>query len=321
MKRLIIVICLVLSTGIAHAQTEISYDIQTVETPGLMDINKTGDLIAMDFATGPTLLLRKNMYKPIGVGCPGRPPADTLVAQLNNQQDVGGTCTSPTGTTGFVRHKDSSLTIVNPPGSVWTDVYALSDKGDACGRYFTSPIPGQSGFAAWHGFCWERSSNKYTTIDFPIANAVTVILGINKHRQMVGAYFTYDLITNETSEWTAFTWSNGIFGPLAYPNNGSWTYPLKLDNDNGVLLMFDDVDGGFQGGPSEPGAGAGYGVFDDGHFFRIVLPTIVNGLPAVFNVNGRNDRGQLTGEYRTFDCTPGVFLCRVTRKGFIASPK
>jgi hypothetical protein len=145
-------------------------------------------------------------------------------------------------------------------------------------------------------------------------------LGVNNSGRAVGVYFTRDPIDGGYSEFTTFLWDNGTFTPLVYPGPGTWTYPLKLLNDDRVFGMFDLLPAGFDGGPSEPANIPGYFLFDDGHFFRLVLPSVVNGEQTFLDVNGVNEKGQLTGDYSTFECV-SQFDCVVTRPGFVATPK
>jgi hypothetical protein len=299
--------------GLAFGQTEIPYEVRTIEILGLRDINAKDD-----FITSTQLLLRRNKYQqPITLACGA---TGATARRLNNQQEVAGDCWNGSG---FVRHRDGSYSFLNVPGAGYTEIHALDDSGQACGFYVTPVAPNQSGFAGWHGFCGDGIN--YRTIDFPLENAVTVILGKNRNREC-GAYFTYDLVTNGASEWTAFCHSNGVFETLIYPNGGSWSYPLKLHRDDTVLLLFDNSPS-FLGGPGEPNGG--YALFDDGRFFKISLPATIGTAPATFDIESRNDTGELVGTVHvqvTFDpCppfpAPGSPPCpRFETHGFIATP-
>ena len=106
---------------------------------------------------------------------------------------------------------------------------------------------------------------------------------------------------------------------LDFPGDAYFTYPIDMNNDGQVLGFYGPS--GFDGPPSEPVNIIGYFLWDDGHFFKVSLPTTMGGLPAFFDLNGMNDEGQFTGQYSTAECTPGVFECKFTRKGFVASPR
>ena len=130
-------------------------------------------------------------------------------------------------------------------------------------------------------------------------------------------------MTNLASEWTSFIYDNGQFTLLDWPfGTGTWTYPLKILNDGQIFGMFDLNSEGYDGGPSEPLNVPGYFVYDDGRFYKVVLPATMNGLTASWDVNGMNKGGELTGTWRTTVCNPpGSFNCTFTRKGFVATPR
>lgn len=295
----------------AFPQTEIHYNIKTIETPGVIeDINDRGDLVTYSRTAGSQLIPKQGAARnrTIGINCPGATLVDeTVASRINNLGDVAGYCFQPgVGDVGFVRYREGNYAFFMFPGSSSTYITAINDSRRVCGYYFLN------GF--YHGFCWD---DRYFSVDYPVAGANTVLLGMDNFGRTVGAYFTYDPPIGMASEWIAFKW-DGAFAPLSYPNGGSWTYPLKFN-----LVLYDNVPtdpGSYNGGPSEPASGVGNALYDDDRFFAITFPATMNGLPAHFDVNGANSE-QLTGEYRTFECTPGVFLCKVTRKGFVATPR
>ena len=136
----------------------------------------------------------------------------------------------------------------------------------------------------------------------------------------LGAYFTYNPITNEASEWTPFLYSNGSFFPFDRPGF-DWIFPVD-SNEDGLNLIVSDP-GGFQGGPSF--AQGPFSIEDDGTFSSVGFPTTVagfEGFNASFVPSGINEKGQLGGSLRLVSCTPpGSFNCVFQNKGFVATPE
>ena len=76
------------------------------------------------------------------------------------------------------RDSQGSYQTIYVPGSVYTEVQGLNNRGEIVGFYLEDDM--------FHGFLWKGGSD-YTTIDFPGAQ-YTVLSGINDDGTIVGFY-------------------------------------------------------------------------------------------------------------------------------------
>jgi len=312
--------------SVVDAQTvKLPYKFKVVDIRGLQDINNKADLVAdlLEPDGGGVVFTQKQKLHGTQFGCNAAFDFTSPV-RINNHGDIVGSCETAPGDpsnklVGFIRDKNGHFTFLDVPGADGTEAFGINDRGAVVGQYFIPLISGASGFARFHGFLWRKG--KFETIDIPLDNSVTILLGINKKQQIIGAYFTYEPVPNEVSEWHGFVYDNGNFTPLNFPGS-AWAYPLDINNEGQVLGVYDTSVGGFQGGPSEPEGG--HFIFDDDKFFKVGLPPVPAGSElAFFDVNGMNDEGQLVGFYTTRELCgdPEPFACNITTQGFIATPR
>jgi hypothetical protein len=176
----------------------------------------------------------------------------------------------------------------------------------ACGQFYLPQPPNASGFALVHGFC--KINGSYRTIDVAMPFSVTIIItGINNRRKKAGNFFTYDPLTNETSQWGAFIEDNGNFTALSAPG-ATFTYAIDINNHDDVLL--DSTLGNY--------------ILSAGIYFKIPNPPADPGMTVLgLDVNGFNDELESAGTYlqRQAGRVPSeMFICPLTVRNFVATP-
>ena len=122
---------------------------------------------------------------------------------------------------------------------------------------------------------------------------------------------------NDIIESGWFIYNNGTF-ELPFPfdmqhvGGPSINIPAMNNLDQAVVIRHGNSDDALNG----------IFLFDDGMFFEIGLPFMVDNLPTTWDVRALTDDQQLAGQFTTSNCpTSDPFQCiRVTR-GFIATPR
>jgi hypothetical protein len=281
---------------------EIPYDYRVINQAGLQDINKRGDLLATEIDQG-------NLGVVIGrlsdrFRCHDTFD-DTVPRRINNRGDIAGSCLTEAHNkvVGFIRTRKGAFSFIDVPGSDSTIVHALSDQDETCGQYYNPLDPNASAFIRFHGFCHNKQG-VIRTIDVPLANSVTVIVGTNRRGKKIGNYFTYNPVTNETGQWHCFEVDNGIFTSLERPG-ALWSYCTDLTNDDTVL--YEDNQDVF--------------ILDDGVYYKISDPTPDAGWTLIqVDVNGFNDDLEIVGSFIQRQTCLGIF-CPVQVKNFVATPR
>jgi hypothetical protein len=118
----------------------------------------------------------------------------TSASGLNDFEEVVGQATTGTTsfgivTTGFHRSAAGQFSPISFPGSSSTSVASINDLGMVGGTYLDTATP----FPHAHGFVLNRLTNKYYSIDIPVANVVvTNVIGVNNLQQIWGNYTVKD---------------------------------------------------------------------------------------------------------------------------------
>jgi hypothetical protein len=133
---------------------------------------------------------------------------------------------------------NGTYTSINYPGAVYTDVWAVNNKGDLAGDYFDSPSGVNHGMTDIGGV--------FTTLD-PPGSIYTFIQGLDDHDNAVGWFCT----TTECEHAggggeQGFLYSGGNFTIFNFPGAVS-TYLLGISNAGVLVGYYQDVAGNFHG--------------------------------------------------------------------------
>jgi uncharacterized membrane protein len=207
--------------------------------------------------------------------CGGATPGDTQPGKINGHGVIGGWCTIGLTTVGFLRDpKKDALTFVTVSGADQTLILGLNSRNHAVGQYYNPLELNRSGLYRIHGFLWDGA--KTITIDVPVTNSVTTLLGIDDGGRILGQYFTFDPATNETSASVSFLYDNGQFSAIKVPGS---TFSDAWDiNRLGQIIGNSDL---------------GVFFYDDGNFYTVQSP---QGFRIV-SVDNIDDDGRIVGRY------------------------
>jgi hypothetical protein len=206
---------------------------------------------------------------------------------VGNYTDLNNFCHS------FTRAADGTITYlpdVVPGGS--TVAYYLNDNGVFVGYYSAGSIGGNpyGPIGPIHGFIYKNG--RYTTYDFPGETTTTLLLSINNHDEITGAY------TDASGMAHSFLLKGHKTSPIVAPGPDA-TFVAIINNVgeiNGWLL---------QGPWYNPTSVEGF-MLRDHVFTELIYPDSVWTLPL-----GLNDYGMTSGGYMD---QQGVF------HGFVAVP-
>jgi len=143
----------------------------------------------------------------------------TLLSGINNNGDIVGSYLNSGSFTihGFV-DKGGVFTTVDPPGTVFTEAYAINDSDAIVGSFSNDNQTNQ-------GFLLQSST--YTTIDFPGA-INTWCYGINNAGQIVGFYEDASFITH------GFELSGTTFTTIDV-SPGTSTFARGINNNGDIV--------------------------------------------------------------------------------------
>jgi probable HAF family extracellular repeat protein len=210
----------------------------------------------------------------------------TLPVAINNDGTILANCDS--GPFGLIRRKGGSLQHFSVPGADGTAGFAINDREDVVGEYYTPfPAPGVSGWHRFHSFLCKACGSpeqKITNVEAPPhaddlgaphSLTRTLAYGINNRGQIIGKSETIFTPSNEVGMSSAFLYSNGQFEKL----------PADLDpqtiNNDGTILAIKTSTGQFV-------------LYDDGKVYTIALPE-----PYKWQwIKGLTDKGELFGTAR-----------------------
>jgi len=304
MKAAIFIIVLTWMGSAHSAEKTIGYDYQEINEPRLVSINthnekakwtapdSTGFRAIYVNMQGQEIQFECGLIQPSSLG-------DTMPSRINEHGQIIGNCVkgdfnTRNGVT-FIRERSGLLTIIQKPGADHTWLWGINNKGQGAGVYYNPLELNRSGFYRIHGVIWDRGV--FTTVDLPGTNAVTQLFGIDDAGRVIGVYFTFDGVTNETSQLLPFLYDNGQVTWLSFPGS-TWT---DVQDINGLGMFI---------GNSDKGAF----LWDDGSFYRILPPTG----KAIVSVDSIDDASRIIGRYRQDPCPPYPQSCVPTQ--FLATP-
>jgi hypothetical protein len=216
--------------------------------------------------------------------------ADAQAVAISRNGDLVGSClTAPNGSKvhGFIRDRSGQHLLLDFPNADHTLPRGISSHGDVVGYYYNPFESNRSGLFRIHGFRW--SDGDFQTIDFPLADAYTVLKSINRRGQVLGEYYRFNAATNETLEHNWFVYDDGHFR-LDFPPSLEWSGGPALFladiNDAGQIIAMR-----YNGGPEWNGLF----VVEDGVFDEIPVPPDF----VYVDVRGMNNKGQFVGMYMT----------------------
>ncbi len=106
---------------------------------------------------------------------------------INNSQQVCGFYVDANGVNHGFLLNFGQLTVLDAPGSTFTQALGLNNEGQVVGQYMDA---GNN----THGFVWTKQ-NGFTTVDIPQGVGTTVINGINDRGILAGFYGTAPINT------------------------------------------------------------------------------------------------------------------------------
>jgi len=142
-----------------------------------------------------------------------------VAGAINDRGNIVGQFALPTAPTerhGFL-FKDGVFTSFDPPGSVFTNVLGINERGEIAGRYCTQLPCAAPGAGSFHGFLLH--DGEFTTVDIPGA-LETDLFKANSPGRIVGGFLTPD-----HKEQIALL-TNGNLTVFAPPGG----QPVSLDN-------------------------------------------------------------------------------------------
>jgi hypothetical protein len=144
---------------------------------------------------------------------------------INDSGEIAGLWYTSGGSNGQgFTLMDGTYTSINYPGSDYTQVWAINNKGDLGGDYTdASGIP--------HGMI--DVGGVFSTVD-PPGSIYTYIQGLDDHGNAVGWFCTSNECTHKGVGTQGFLYSGGTFTVFNFP--GSIATFLQGINDAGVLL-------------------------------------------------------------------------------------
>jgi len=239
-------------------------------------INDVGQVTGVVFAPGlpgsHAFVYQNGVFTDIGTlpGYSNQPYA--VPYAINNS----GTIVGDSNAAGFV-YEDATMSIIKRLSA--RTAYAINDTGDIVGLIETVTGGGPHND---HGFLFSGNSlSDIGTLDGD-ANSVSIPLGINRARQIVGTAWK-----NGNSEQRAFLWENGVFHelPLLEPPAG---YDLHYSAAAAINNRGDII------GASN----ASMFVYRDGTLIDLnrAIEKDAGGIwPSIWNVSAINDAGQIAG--------------------------
>jgi uncharacterized membrane protein len=315
------------STAFAQSTpyTFVTIDITVPDRPGQVafpeDISDAGEIVTsilspaygIEAVIAEPLKRKRPTFTTTLFQCAVAPFADTEAVAINRSGKVTGTCvTEPNGSTvhGFVRDRSGNHTLLDYPGADHTLPLGISSQGQVVGVYYSPLEPGRSGLFRIHGFKWSDGS--FETIDFPVANAYTLLKSINERGRIVGEYYRFDPTTNETLEHNWFVYQDGQF---------SLEFPPSLEWNGGPALFLADINDSGQVLVMRHNSGPDWnGIFvvEDGAWDRVTFPPDF----AYMDVRGMNNKGQFVGMYlKQVGIDPYYGWPLYESHGYIATPE
>jgi hypothetical protein len=192
----------------------------------------------------------------------------------------------PPATSGnFLLEKGVFTPLADVPGAELTAHVRVNDRGESTGTY--TVVAG--GTPQVKGFLLDRR-RRFTTIAARGA-LVTVPLGVNNRRQVVGSYAPVGATprpdTGELFPTYGFLWSKGVFTTIAVPG-AKVTAPYEVDDRGQILGNYEDAGGVQHGFLRRKGV---YRTID--HPDAVGVPNPVGSTKPY----GLNDWGEIVGIY------------------------
>jgi hypothetical protein len=320
-----------------HTPPAQAYTLELVDADiwDIIDINNRGDVLIerqlVKSAAPVPLIIKKNGRETSAFECP-QTVNDTTAESINNHGEIVGHCghdPMAPGLFGFVANpRTGAVTLLAFPGAQTTWGYGINDTGQVVGFYANPLEPPFCCFLPprhLHSFVWNRATNRYHTLDNPLAEAVggwTLLTGINDAGQIVGYYNT---LKNVPWEQYQFLYDRGVFTPIEYPGADE-THITGLNNDGDILGWYRSFSSGCPG--------TCVFVLHRGEYYTIDLPLPDNeprpdgapaGMASLISLGGLNDRGQFVGRYSRLaewgiDRFGNVNAIRSEVGNFIATP-
>lgn len=173
----------------------------------------------------------------------------------------------------------SNVSQIDAPGATYTDAVGINNRGEIVGSFQDA--------RGLHGYLFRRGA--LTTLDFPVAGALTIALGINDRGQIVGAYRSQGI-------FHGFFWDQGAFTQIDAPN-AEETFLHGINNRGQIV------------GHSRRDVFALARAFRwaDGNFTFLDIPGVLvvgRGRESL----GINDRGQVVGTFQSAGVNHGFLL-------------
>lgn len=206
-------------------------------------------------------LFRDGQYTTFNV-----PGADSTVPRsINDNGDVLGYYTANTDQHGFIYQAGTIITF-DAPNAKDTDPWQINNSLEVAGSYQDRTS------LSWHGFTF--TSGKFALIDWPGASD-TRLRSINDLGQVAGNYQI------DFDSGHGFSNSNG-FATFDCPAESPWIVTISINNLGSIMGQCGALDQ------------SKLFIYVDGQMQTFSL----EGAPYL-NVKALNDRGEVTGEYRT----------------------
>ncbi len=132
---------------------------------------------------------------------------------------------------GAVSAQQSSLSTIDPPGSVLTRAFGINSRGDIVGLYFSADN-------MTHGFL--LTGGQYVTIDAPDSIRTNAI-GINSRGQIVGRYDTPDGVAH------GYIYTGGQFQSFDHPLAAGFTVATDIAPSGAIVGRYQASDKSFHG--------------------------------------------------------------------------
>jgi hypothetical protein len=219
-----------------------------------------------------------------------QPPITTFTIKLSREANpvainasgtVTGYWTGSSGTHGFVRATDGTVTGFDPPNSERTTPYAINASGTVTGTF-------QDTGGTFHGFV-RTSDGTLTVIDAPGAGSRfeegTTLRGINSAGMLTGYY-----VDNSGGLHAFIESADGTVTPVSDPGDAGTTEPSGI-NDSGTII----------GTALQSGVPTAFAIASDGTASSF---TCINGQSSF--ATGINESGVITGYCTLNTGTTGI---------------
>lgn len=261
---------------------DIPYSFETL-VHGFISMNSRGETAATAGAQGEKGAYIDAKGRQTVFDCGG--DGFVLPAKINDKGAIGGGCSTDLNSVGmgFIRERSGAMTFIVVPGADSTSVEGLNNRGQAVGGYMNPYDPNRSALYRFHGFLWDGQT--IHTVDVPIENSVTTLLGIDDAGRALGVYRIFDPYTNENlGPLVSFIYDNGQFTQLSFPG----AYETWVGDINALGQMIGD-------GHGAPGSiGKTFFFYDDGNFYTLTPPTDYRIANELQNID---DNGRIFGFY------------------------